>query len=84
MHLDKVSGPNGLSSALFKRFWNFCGVELFHTRETWLDTGEFLQNLNDANIVLISKVDNLVTMKDLRPITLCNVIYTIFFGESHL
>lgn len=77
MHSDKALGPDGLNPAFFKRFWNLCGVELFHTRQTWLDSGEFPPNLNDANIVLIPKVENPISMKDLRPISLCNVIYKV-------
>lgn len=41
MHPDKAPGPDGLDSAFFKRFWNICGVELFHTRKSRLEKGEF-------------------------------------------
>jgi len=37
----------------------------------------FPPNLNDTNIALIAKVDHLEIMKDLHPISLCNVIYKI-------
>lgn len=77
MHSDKASDPGGLNSAFFKRFQNVCGVELFHTGKSWLEIGKFPLNLNDANIVLIPKVENHLSMKDLRPISLCNVIYKI-------
>lgn len=41
MHSDKAPGPDGLNPAFFKRFWNLCGPELYHSAVSWLDNGEF-------------------------------------------
>lgn len=77
LHSDKAPIPDDLNLAFFKRFWNLCGMELFHTRTKWLETGEFPMTLNDTDIVLFHKVDNPTSMKDLRLISLCNVMYKI-------
>ncbi|PNX93720.1 ribonuclease H, partial [Trifolium pratense] len=37
--------------------------------------GYFLSSLNDTNICLIPKCENPNNMKDLRPISMCNVVY---------
>lgn len=39
--------------------------------------GVFPERLNDSILVLLPKKQNPATMRDLRPISLCNVIYKI-------
>jgi hypothetical protein len=77
MHSDKAPGPDGLNPAFYKRFWHLCEVELYHAATTWLNNGSFPLQIMDTTIVLIPKKDNPETMRDLRPISLCNVIYKI-------
>lgn len=43
----------------------------------WVNRREFPSKLNEINLILILKCENPVTMKDPRPISLCNVIYKI-------
>jgi hypothetical protein len=43
----------------------------------WLEEGQFLPNIIDTNIALVAKAARPESMKDLRPISLCNVIYKI-------
>lgn len=40
----------------------------------------FLDHLIDTTIVLILKKDNLETIRDMRPISLGNVVYKIFMN----
>jgi len=42
---------------------------------SWLDHGFFPSNLNETNICLIPKHERPEYMKDLRLISLCNVLY---------
>jgi hypothetical protein len=77
MHSDKAPGPDGLNPAFYKQFWELCGKEIFQASKEWLLQGRLPKNLNNTNIVLIPKVENLTSMKDLRPISLCNVLYKI-------
>lgn len=43
----------------------------------WINQGVFPPSLNDIHITLIAKCDNPTSMKDLRPISLCNFLYKI-------
>lgn len=43
----------------------------------WLEQGMFPSSLTETNVVLIPKCENPEDMRDLRPISLCNVIYKI-------
>lgn len=50
---------------------------MFRCCKTWLAESSFPAEVNDTNLVLIPKKENADTMKDLRPIALCNVLYKI-------
>jgi len=77
MHPDKSRGPDGLNSAFYHRFWNELGGEIFTIASFWLASGSFPPELNATQIILTPKGENLTTMKNLRPIVLCNVLYKI-------
>ena len=77
MHPDKCSGPDGYSPGFYQHFWNLCSDDIFKECCVWLDTGQFPPDLNITNIALIPKGSSQVSMKDWRPIALCNVLYKI-------
>jgi hypothetical protein len=75
MHPDKAPGPDGFNPAFYQHFWDLCGNDIFEAAQEWLDRGFFPSSLNETNICLIPKCENPTFMKDLRPISLCNVLY---------
>ncbi|KAL8158345.1 hypothetical protein AgCh_002874 [Apium graveolens] len=77
MHPDKASGPDGLNPAFFQNFWKLLGKEVFQCCKRWMLDLSFPAEINNTNVVLIPKKENVETMKDLRPIALCNVLYKL-------
>ncbi|CAN1244433.1 Transposon TX1 uncharacterized 149 kDa protein [Linum perenne] len=73
----KSPGPDGLSPAFFQHFKTDFGDEIVDQCIRWIDSGELPSEVHNTDIVLIPKLDAPVTMKDLRPISLCNVLYRI-------
>lgn len=77
MHPDKSPVPDGFNPVFYQKFWSIVGEEIFSACTTWLKEGRFPQHLNDTCVTLIPKCDTPTSMKDLRPISLCNVVYKI-------
>ena len=77
MHPDKSPGPDGFNPAFYQRFWDLIGDDVYRDSLEWMNNLCFPSSVNDTNICLIPKLQNSKTMKDYRPIALCNVNYKI-------
>ncbi|KAM6568466.1 hypothetical protein CsatB_016451 [Cannabis sativa] len=77
MHPDKSPGPDGMTPGFYQRCWSTVGPDTTQMIRNFFSNGELPQGLNDTHVVLIPKVRNPISMSDLRPISLCNVLYKI-------
>lgn len=77
MHPDKSPGPDGMNPAFFQNYWDITGRHVISSCLNFLNNGFLPVHLNDTSLVLISKKKNPEFMTDLRPISLCNVLYKI-------
>ncbi|XP_074324121.1 uncharacterized protein LOC141661039 [Apium graveolens] len=77
MHLEKSPGPDGMSPAFYQKFWNIVRNDIIQLVRNFFLTCSFDEHLTDTNIVLIPKKKSPGYMTDLRPISLCNVVYKI-------
>lgn len=77
MYPDKAPGPDGMNPGFYQHFWNDIGSDVSSFILQCLNSTSFPTELNDATIVLIPKISSPETPADLRPITLCNVLYKI-------
>ncbi|CAN1808108.1 Transposon TX1 uncharacterized 149 kDa protein [Linum perenne] len=77
MHPDKAPGPDGLNPGFYKKFWEEVGGVLFREFVAWLEECRLPQFVKETNIILLPKVEVPSSMKELRPISLCNVLHRI-------
>lgn len=77
MHPTKAPGPDGMTPFFFQKFWNIVGDDVSRTVLGVLNDGVDPSNMNTTHIVLIPKIKQPETVKDFRPISLCNVIFRV-------
>ncbi|XP_056842959.1 uncharacterized protein LOC130495566 [Raphanus sativus] len=77
MHPEKAPGPDGMTALFFQHSWNIIKKELLDLVNDFITSGELDIRLNTTNICLIPKTEKPTKMKELRPISLCNVGYKI-------
>jgi hypothetical protein len=73
----KAPGPDGMPSIFYKRHWDVVGSQVIDEVLKVLNGGDIPENWNETWVTLIPKVKNPESMKDLRPISLCNVLYKL-------
>ncbi|GAA0148590.1 hypothetical protein LIER_36757 [Lithospermum erythrorhizon] len=72
---DKVPGPDGYSSALFKKNWKIVGEDFVKGVKEFFSCGKFLKQLNHTIVSHIPKTDHDPKVGDFRPIGCTNVAY---------
>lgn len=73
----KAPGVDGMPVVFYKNLWQLIGERVKHEILTVLNGGNIPDGWNDTLIVLIPKVKNPEKLKDLRPISLCTVLYKL-------
>ena len=71
----KAPGVDGMPALFYKQFWDIVGSDVTREVKNLLQGGEMQKGWNETIVALIPKVPNPEQLKDLRPISLCNVIY---------
>lgn len=77
MFPDKSPGPDGMSPGFYQSHWHIVRGDIVSIVQKFFETGLIDQQLQCTNIVLIPKKKNPSLMTELRPISLCNVVYKI-------
>jgi hypothetical protein len=73
----KAPGPDGMPSLFYKKYWHIMGDTIIKEVLNMLRGGDMPEGWNDTFIVLIPKVKDPSRIKDLWPISLCNVLYKL-------
>ena len=77
MHPDKTAGAGGFNPGFYQKYWSVVGEEVVHSCMKWVELKHLPEDLNVTTIVLIPKKKKPNRMVDLRPISLCNVVYKV-------
>lgn len=77
MHPEKSPGHDGLNPAFFQAYWHIVGTDVVQFCKNYMCTGELPGGINATLVCLIPKTKTPQEMKDLRPISLCNVLIRI-------
>lgn len=73
----KASRPDGLHAGFYQRLWETVGDSVVSFALQFFETGALPEGLNDTLLVLIPKVEHPENVRQLRPISLCNVSYKV-------
>lgn len=74
---DKSPRVDGFNQGFYQKYWGIVRDKVTKECLKWLERGYLSAELNNTIIALIPKRTNPATMKELRQIALCNVIYKI-------
>lgn len=75
----KAPGPDGLPARFFQRNWGLPKEYIIPVVPKFFETCIMPECVNDTSIVLIPKVNYPDSLKDFRPISLCNILYKVVF-----
>ncbi|KAK2650146.1 hypothetical protein Ddye_017635 [Dipteronia dyeriana] len=75
MSSSKAPGIDGFPAGFFQKFWGVVGDDVTKVCLDCLNDGHFVGKLNHSLLCLIPKVRNMEKISDIRPISLCNVVY---------
>ncbi|KAL8170750.1 LOW QUALITY PROTEIN: hypothetical protein V2J09_022554 [Rumex salicifolius] len=80
MHPLKSPSRYGMCALFYQCIWKIVGSRYSDEVLIFLNKGELLPDINSTFNVLIPKKNKPQTMKDFRPISLCNVFYKLIFN----
>lgn len=73
----KTPGPDGVPVLFFQNHWNICSKDIYSLIYDSFETASIPCHLNETFLVLVPKNELPISMKQIRPISLCNTLYKI-------
>ena len=73
----KSPSPDGFQALFFQKYWDVVDLDVTAATLSFLNKGNFIDDINQTFIVLIPKIKAPKDMKHFRSISLCNVFCKI-------
>lgn len=70
----KALGVDGFLAMFFQNYWHIVGKEVSSFCLAIMNDNQTLEEINQTNIILISKTQNTTNLINFRPISLYNII----------
>lgn len=74
---DCAPGSDGMTGQFFQKYWNITGVQVTKEFKAFFDSRVVPSEWNLTQLCLLPKIPNAKQMNDMRPISLCSVVYKI-------
>lgn len=75
--LQNLQREDGINPCFYQKYWSLIGDDVIAACLSWLNVDKLPNGLNDTLVVLIPKKKEASKMLELRPISLCNVLYKV-------
>ncbi|CAL1360466.1 unnamed protein product [Linum trigynum] len=77
MGSKQALGSDGFTGKFFKSFWDIVGTSVVEAVISFFTSSRMLRSFNHTWLTLIPKVDSVETIRQLRPISLCQFVYKV-------
>ncbi|CAL1413306.1 unnamed protein product [Linum trigynum] len=77
MGSKQAPGSDGFTGKFFKALWDIVGTSVIEAVVSFFNTSWMLRSFNHTWLTLIPKVDSGETIRQLRPISLCQFVYKV-------
>ncbi|KAG7551463.1 Zinc knuckle CX2CX4HX4C [Arabidopsis thaliana x Arabidopsis arenosa] len=72
---SSAPGPDGMTALFFQQFWSIVGKQMIKEIQSFFESVFFPAEWNYTYLCLLPKIQLPLDMSDLRPISLCSVLY---------
>ncbi|XP_057760081.1 uncharacterized protein LOC130980412 [Arachis stenosperma] len=73
----KAPGKDGMQAIFYQNKWDLIGTDLCQLVQKIFQNPQEVKDINETLITLIPKVEPVMNLKQMRPISLCNVSYKV-------
>ncbi|CAL1400947.1 unnamed protein product [Linum trigynum] len=75
--VTEAPGSDGFTEHFYRTYWDIAGMEVVEAVQSFFRSGRLLKSFNHTWLTLVLKVDVVESMKQIRPISLCQLFYKI-------